>query len=217
MGGPGSGKLPSNLSKGLVEDHLVLDVHDLHREWRLEPGECSFRTWWHGHRAILSVRIIALEDALELAYSPGGRGGKNVRYDVPLDWTACNFGGERPWFLCPGATHGVACDRRVAKLYFKGVYFLCRHCHDLGYASQREALRTAPLRKARDIRWWLGGSEDIRDPFPERPKGMHRATYARLHDEYLDALEEHLGETAAYLGRIDWATARLLEILLPDR
>ncbi len=30
-----------------------------------------------------------------------------------LEWTPCNFGGERPWFVCPGK----GCAKRVAILY----------------------------------------------------------------------------------------------------
>jgi hypothetical protein len=53
---------------------------------------------------------------------------------VPLSWTACNLGGQRPWFFCPGA----GCGRRVVILYAPGCYFLCRPCYDLSYESQRE-------------------------------------------------------------------------------
>jgi hypothetical protein len=36
---------------------------------------------------------------------------------------------------------GVACGRRVRKLYLSGRYFGCRHCHELTYASSRESDR----------------------------------------------------------------------------
>jgi hypothetical protein len=45
---------------------------------------------------------------------------------------------------------------------------------------------------------------------------MHRATHARLHGEYLAALEEHLGVTGAYLGRVDGMLGGLLGGLFPD-
>ena len=48
---------------------------------------------------------------------------EDVQEPISLEWTACNFGGERPWFVCPGA----GCGRRVALLYGPGRYFLCRH------------------------------------------------------------------------------------------
>lgn len=199
--------------KGLVEDCPALDVRDLHRERRLESGGRYLWTWRHGDMAVLSVRIRALIDAVELAYPPGGRGGGVERYVVPLNWTACNLGGERPWFVCPGARDGVACNRRVARLHLKGGLFLCRRCHDLAYASQRNGFRTAPIYKARAIRRRLGGSESILDPFPARPKGMHRATYARLEDEYQEAVDRHLRATDAYLGEVRAIVANVYEKL----
>jgi hypothetical protein len=57
---------------------------------------------------------------VELSYSRGPEGHKeDVSYAVPLSWTPCNFGGSRPWFVCPGVLEGVSCGRRVAKLYLK--------------------------------------------------------------------------------------------------
>ena len=220
MGGVGSGGWQGP-RKGLVEDHLDLDVLELHRERRLEPGEWCYRTWRRGDRALLTVMIQALDDGVELSYPPRTRADKGrifrqTRYDVPLEWTACNFGGERPWFVCPGEVDGVACGGRAAKLYYRDGLFLCRLCQDLSYASQGRVLRTSPLRKAQAIRLRAGGSLDIRDPFPPRPKGMQRATHARLHGEYLAALEEHLGVTGAYLGRVDGTIGGLLGSLFPD-
>ena len=95
---------------------------------------------------------------------PGGE-GEDVREPVPLTWTGCNFGGERPWFVRPGAGHG----RRVALLYGPGRYFLCRHCYDLTYESQRENAMYRALHKAQAIRERLGGSANMTEPFPERP------------------------------------------------
>jgi len=63
---------------------------------------------------------------------------------VSLSWTACNFGGERPWFICPGAGWG----RRVAVLYGPGRTFLCRHCYDLVSKRQRENEMHRALRRA---------------------------------------------------------------------
>jgi hypothetical protein len=100
-----------------------------------------------------------------------GMGGEweDVREPVDLAWTACNFGGERPWFLCPR----VGCGRRVAVLYGPGRYFLCRHCCDLSYQSQRDNKMYRALHRAQNIRRRLGGSANIMEPFPEKPKGMH--------------------------------------------
>jgi hypothetical protein len=101
---------------------------------------------------------------------------EDVKETVALEWTPCNFGGERPWFICPGAD----CGRRVALLYGPGKYFLCRHCYVLRYESQREDKTNRALRRAQKIRKRLEGSANMMEPFPERPKGMHWSTYERL-------------------------------------
>lgn len=93
-----------------------------------------------------------------------------------MEWTPCNFGGAQPWLVCPG----VACDPRVAILYGPGKYFLCRHCYDLNYESQREDKGHRALRRAQNIRQRLGGSANMMEPFTDRPKGMHHDTYMRL-------------------------------------
>lgn len=61
----------------------------------------------------------------------------SVEQQVPIRWTPCRFGGERPWFVCDVGANGVNCGRRVTKLYGGGRLFACRHCYCLGYAVQR--------------------------------------------------------------------------------
>jgi hypothetical protein len=80
----------------------------------------------------------------------------------------------------------------VAILYGPGKYFLCRHCYDLRYESQREDKKDRALRRAQKVRQRLGGSANILESFPERPKGMHHDTYMRLFREHHEAEMEHL-------------------------
>ena len=89
---------------------------------------------------------------------------------VTLTWTPCNYGGYRPWFRCPGAFNDVLCDRRVARLYARSHYFLCRHCYQLAYSSQNVSVGDRPLNRAQDIRRQLGGSSNLLVPFPMKPK-----------------------------------------------
>jgi hypothetical protein len=124
---------------------------------------------------------------------------EDVREPVALTWTACNFGGERPWFICPGA----GCGRRVAVLYGPGRYFLCRHCYDLVYESQRENGMHRALRRAQTIRERLGGTANMTKPFPERPKGMHHETYWRLREEHDEAEMEQLEGMREWLDRLE--------------
>ena len=131
----------------------------------------------------------------------GFTGGEweDVRETVPLEWTPCNFGGERPWFSCPG----VGCGRRVAVLYGPGRYFLCRHCYDLTYESRHEDKMGRALRRAQNIRERLGGSANMLEAFPERPKGMHHDTYMRLFWEHHEAETEQLAGMREWLDRLE--------------
>jgi hypothetical protein len=58
--------------------------------------------------------------------------------------------------------------------------FACRHCSRLAYASQQESAHERGLPKAQNIRMRLGGSANMLDDFPEKPKGMHWRKYERL-------------------------------------
>jgi hypothetical protein len=76
------------------------------------------------------------------------------------------------------------CGRRVALLYGAGELFACRRCYRLAYASQHESLRHRGLGKAQKIRMRLGGSANMLDTFPDKPKCMHWRTYERLRSAY---------------------------------
>src|SRR6516162_11715075 len=118
----------------------------------------------------------------------------------------CRFGGARPYFVCPGIVNGIVCGRWVTKLYGAGRYFLCRHCYQLAYASQREDRYDRALRRADKIRTRPGGEPGTASVFPARPKGMHQRTYERLQSAVLDAeilADERLAIVLARLQRGD--------------
>jgi hypothetical protein len=96
----------------------------------------------------------------------------------------------------------VGGGRRVAKLYGPGKYFLCRHCYDLRYESQREEKGHRALRRAQKIRQQLGGSANMMEPFPKRPKGMHHDTYMKLLWEHHEAEMEHLAGMREWLDML---------------
>jgi hypothetical protein len=110
-------------------------------------------------------------------------------------WRACNFGGDRPWFICPEAGYG----RREAILYGPVRYFLCRDCYDLVYESKRESGTYQALHKAHAIRGRLGGSANIMELFPEKCKRAHRKTYERLWWEHHEAEMEQLAGMREWL------------------
>ena len=112
-------------------------------------------------------------------------GGEQVDpYLIWVEFTQPNFGGQRPWWVCP------ACDRRVRILYGSKTW-QCRHCLNLTYATRQESRRDAPVRKMRAIRRRLGDTSGIGAPFPERPKGMHLRTYRRFLEHYAILSGQH--------------------------
>jgi hypothetical protein len=119
--------------------------------------------------------------------------GKSVQQRVPLVWTRCHLGGRRPWFLC-------ACGRRAAKLYQYGApVFACRQCCGLAYRSQQEIPRHRAISRAQKLRMRLGGSANLLEPFPKKPRGMYRRTYYRLSARAMAAQERSIALDSDYL------------------
>jgi len=141
MGGLGSGRISYSM-KTTVDECRVIDVHELNSEGYIEPGHGGTSTWSKNGDEVASIgwRVTGDEDRprLRLKYAVTTRGGDEhrVNYSVPIVYTECNFGGERPWFQCPGRRRD-GCGERVGKLYKPPgqLRFLCRHCYDLAYES----------------------------------------------------------------------------------
>jgi len=222
VGGWGSGGWYRFGKKDAAEDLLSIDVRAWRREGLLRPG-VSFTTTWSHYRdeSSIGVRVLGYPvagggntdytRAVELSYSWGPKGRKeDVCYRVALSWSACNFGGSRPWFICPGVVNGVHCARRVALLYLSQRLFLCRHCHGLTYASRRESKGHAALRTCQRIRQKLGGSANMTKPFPKKPRGMHWRTYARLYLQHERAEQEYTRSMMADLEKMNVRFPNLL-------
>jgi hypothetical protein len=201
VGGLGSGNRYRLGKKTTTEECHGLDIRYLHRNGLLSPGQGFSLSWSRAGRETSSIRAVVDRDRVVLSYRHrSGLGGewKDVKESVPLEWTPCNFGGERPWFVCPE----VSCGRRVTILYGPGKYFLCRHCYDLSYESQREDKKDRALRRAQRIRRRLGGSANMPEQFPERPKGMHHDTYMRLFWKHDAAHREELAGMREWLDKL---------------
>ena len=206
MGGMGSGNWYRFDKKTTTGECHSVDVRYLHREGLLEPGRWFSLNWSRAGRETGSIGgAVSGEGRPErinlLFRHRSGIGGEweDIQEPISLDWSACNFGGQRAWFVCPGA----GCSRRVAVLYGPGNYFLCRHCYDLRYESQREDKMYRALRRAQKIRKHLGGSANTMEPFPEKPKGMHHDTYMRMFWEHHEADMEQLAGMREWLDRLE--------------
>ena len=123
MGGERSGNWYRFKKKTTTDDCHSVDVRYLHREGLLTPGHWFSLCWSRAGRETGSIRCAVIGDEkpqrviLTYRHRSGPSGEwEDVREPVSLDWTACNYGGERPWFICPGA----GCNSRVAILYGPG-------------------------------------------------------------------------------------------------
>ena len=204
MGGVGSGQRLTVSTRDTTEDYRTVDVRWLHREGALRPGKSGRVRWLRNGVETSSISYETLPDALVLIYRSRPRGGEweSLRYSVPLVRTACHYGGERTWFLCPAAH----CGRRVAVLYGSRIY-ACRYCRQLAYPSQnqkpedRATERCWRLLKRLDCEWLT-----IFEPEPFRPKGMHQKTFARLRRAYAHSRTLSLGAWGP--GHFAWDSTR---------
>ena len=181
MGGLGSGR-PSGSGRGTAEGCRSIDVNRLHREGCLRPGWSGGWQWTREGEKVASINLRTEYDLLHLSYRwrIGDSPWEDVAETVRIVRVDCRFGGARPYFICPGIVNGIACGRRVGKLYGPGRYYLCRHCYRLAHTSQSEGAWDRTLRRARKIRQRLGGSPSLATPIPLKPKGMWWRTYERL-------------------------------------
>ncbi|NLF50561.1 MAG: hypothetical protein GX577_05445 [Leptolinea sp.] len=176
MGGWGSGKGSSYPKKKTTESQHRIDIRWLKKHGYLQPGSVGSLSWSFRGEQTGSIGYRMEADHMILSYQHRFRGGdwESVEQKIILDWTVCNYGGTRPWFLCPN------CGKRVAVLYGAGKLFLCRHCYGLTYSSQQEGVVDRILRRQRKIRTRLGAADDLVSPILFKPKGMHQKTFDRL-------------------------------------
>jgi hypothetical protein len=177
-----------------------VDVREWHRQGLLRHAGQRFTWSWTRRGEPLGSVIVRTEtDAVILMFEPGkaeGNGSQSVAQRVPLVWTKCHFGGGRCWFRC------CCCGLRAAILYMRNApVFACRHCCGLVFASQREIPRHRAISRAQKLRMRLGGGANLAEPFPERPRGMHRRTYYRLLARGVVAEERSAALMIDYLRR----------------
>ncbi len=143
MGGLWSGKRWSK--KPVVEGCTSLDTADLKRMKLLVPGTKNREGTLHWQRG--EKRESSISYTLSIGDKDGtfrfqycvGDAKESLDYVVQLVTTGCHLGGTRWWFICPLVKNDVRCDRRVRKLYLRGKYFGCRHCHGLAYSSSQQS------------------------------------------------------------------------------
>ncbi len=185
-----AGSGPRESGKDLVETCRSIDIRQWQRQRLLDPESHFSWCWQEAGVTVASINVQVKTELVVLTYKARwpGREWQDIDERIGLSFSSCHYGGQRPWFVCPMAE----CGRAVAVLYLSGLRFLCRHCHSLAYASQREGRAERALRRGQKIRTRLGGTTFVIDPFPEKPKRMRWATYGRLIEKADEAELERL-------------------------
>lgn len=175
MGGYGSGR---SGWKNSTANYRSIDVRPMQRKGYLRPGAQSTFSWSRNGEVTGSISACAEPGCIVLSYRHRRNNleeWQSVEYRILLAWTRCNYGEERAWFRCPA----LGCGRRVAVLW-GGAIFACRQCHNLAHESQNETAHSRALSKTQERRMKLGGSPNLSEDFPWKPKRMHWRTYWRL-------------------------------------
>lgn len=197
--------------KNATEDHRALDVRTLHKAGALTAGRVCSWEWKRRGEVVASIGIEAESGGcLRLRYQMTRQGKTEAKdYPVPITWTHCNLGGNRPWFLCP------CCGSRVAKLY-SSTLFACRHCLRLNYRSQQTCKRDRPCDRSWDLRRALGCDEGFLSLPAElirKPKGMHWRTFNRKVEQLKAVDARALAGAQAMIASIERTTNRALSAL----
>lgn len=119
-----------------------LKKHGYFKGWRSGTMSWTNSGLWGENKSSVGVEVSTSDGAshLRITYTQTDRDTekkKEFDYKIPLTTTACRYGGERYWFICPWYKDGKYCGKRVGTLYKDGDYFACRHCYELGYSSQK--------------------------------------------------------------------------------
>ncbi|MBP1950048.1 hypothetical protein [Virgibacillus litoralis] len=139
---------------------------------------------------IKQLKTIINSDIKELSFTISGVDKEQERI-LLIDWTNSNFGGKRPWFLCPWCT-----ERRV-KLYYKDQAFLCKNCHGLAYRRTQIsgdciAEIDWEIQKIQR-RLEISNLEEYTAPL-FKPKNMHQVTFFQLRMKLIDLKEKRAQE-----------------------
>ena len=168
---------PRPSQKPVLESMASVDVRVLTRYGLLRKGseiDLRFRTAAGdpAYHVVATVGendlVVSFEDTLE---------GRRHRQRILLTDVKCHYGGYKKMFECS------SCGEMRVALYLFGMRFRCRVCNNSRYWSQCKHEPDRMREKAQQIRERMGGTRNLILPFPDKPKGMHWATYAAAFNE----------------------------------
>ncbi len=191
MGGPGSGRVAGG-GRATTWERRSLHIGQLRQWGYLRVGCTGERNWKRKGETIASIRLQGGADRMDIAYSARGEANiwRTARDRIEIQWVACSFGGNRPYFICPGLLND--CGRRVLDLYECQCQFRCRHCHNLTFESRRQSKAERDRCAALRIPIKLVRRNGTFTLSTRRPKGMWRRLYTRLSDRLIAAITADL-------------------------
>lgn len=173
-------------NRAAITERGALTVRDVIRLNLAAPGVRSIK-WTNGN----TVTADGAGGSILLRY---GVSGQSYSDRITLHWTPCHYGGERLFLICP------KCDKARMAVY-AAAPFACRVCHRLAYPSESAPPLFRAYDTGQDIAHKLAGRFVCLDePFPERPKGMHRATYERKRAKWAALTSPARAFADAHLG-----------------
>jgi hypothetical protein len=178
-------------------DRYSMDIRRMQQKGVLSTHKTYRLTWHHAGEIALVIYVQEAADHLSVTHADKRDTGtsREMTYSIPLTWTDCHLGGERPWFRCPVRD----CRRRVAILYM-GHILTCRNCQGLVYQSQRERGVDRAARRANRIRERLDWEGGVLEGRGKKPLGMHRRTFHRLSAQHDIAAREALVGLPEYIA-----------------
>jgi hypothetical protein len=143
------------------------------------------------YQAILYEDIGTLHLASITRFDPFGKSVRMEGQTIHLVTTTPPYGGRRWWFVCPST------GRRVMKLHlpYGARVFASRQAYRMGYAVQREGAPERARRRARKARKRIGGSPNLMERLPLKPRWMRWSTYWR----HVEACQKADGQTLRFL------------------
>ena len=169
MGGIGSGRSCWR-SKNFVEETRFITSKWVKAHLQTLSKQ-PLQVNWHQGKESLGSASVSLVNLHQLCVRYKYRCSSDVSWltvteFIPLQLSACRYGGERLWFTCP------KCGKRIAIIYVDSMV-ACRDCLGLRYQSEYEDDISRLQSKARKIFDRIGHDY-------VRPKGMHHKTYECL-------------------------------------
>ncbi len=194
--------------KRKAEASLAFDVRHIARKRLLNPGAWFSWSWTNNHGENAgSIRVRVADDPerviLSYQWTPYGHDPRDVECSLWIDRTPCNYGGSRPWIICP------SCGRRCAVVYFgaPGGRYACRRCVRVAYYSQSEDLMDRAWRKQRKIERKLASGAGDWNGW-QKPKGMHLKTFDRLRQGIIECEQQKDFALVAFMNRMGWASQK---------